>query len=255
MVPMKRNSLLVVATLVLNMLASVHCWTNAGAGMGRALRVPMRTPVAAPRRVASCASVSMNSMELESMRGLAKEKRDEINRLEKLLRIERDSLRNAEERIKVLTGTDRAPVVRETALRSLAKAVGWRITAGIVTFSTSYFFTSGDWRLALAIVGSDFISKSGTMYIGERLFNKVQVGRGKGGDSPWRSIAKALIWRLFALVNTLVVSIFVTGKPSVGAKIAGADSIIKTTLMVLYDQAWNKIDWGRELENVGGDGI
>ena len=40
-----------------------------------------------------------------------------------------------------------------------------------------------------------------------------------------------------------------------GAKIAGADTVIKTTLMVLYDQAWAKVDWGRELENLGGDGI
>lgn len=255
MAPNMGNSLLVMATLVVTMLAGVHSWTHAGAGTGRALRAPVRTPLVAPRRVSCAASVSMNSQELESMRGLAKEKRDEISRLEKMLRDERDSLRNAEERITVLTGT-RSPVVKETALRSLVKAVGWRITAGIVTFSTSMYFT-GDVRLALSIVGSDFISKSGTMYVGERLFNKVQIGRnGKGGgDSPWRSVAKALIWRLFALVNTLVVSTFVTGKPSIGAKIAGADSIIKTSLMVVYDQAWNKIDWGRELENVGGDGI
>lgn len=197
-------------------------------------------------------------MELESMRGLAKEKRDEVVRLEKMLRDERDSLRNAEDRIKVLTGTDKSPIVRETAMRSLVKAIGWRITAGIVTFTTSFYFTK-DYRVALSIVGSDFISKSGTMYVGERLFNKVQVGRSKtpgGGDSPWRSIAKALIWRVFAAVNTMVVSVFLMkGNVGAGAKIAGADSVIKTTLMVLYDQAWNKIDWGRELENVGGDGI
>jgi len=42
---------------------------------------------------------------------------------------------------------------------------------------------------------------------------------------------------------------------STGAKIAGADTIIKTTLMVVYDQIWAKIQWGRELENHGGDGI
>ena len=40
-----------------------------------------------------------------------------------------------------------------------------------------------------------------------------------------------------------------------GAKIAGVDSIIKTCLMVFYDQAWNNVEWGREMENLGGDGI
>ena len=38
-------------------------------------------------------------------------------------------------------------------------------------------------------------------------------------------------------------------------QIAGVDSIIKTALMVVYDQAWNRVDWGKELQNVGGDGI
>jgi hypothetical protein len=33
--------------------------------------------------------------------------------------------------------------MREKPVRSLAKAVGWRITAGLVTFSTSFYFTGG----------------------------------------------------------------------------------------------------------------
>ena len=53
----------------------------------------------------------------------------------------------------------------------------------------------------------------------------------------------------------MVVSMFIIKKASVGAQIAGADTVIKTTLMVLYDQAWSNVEWGRELENVGGDGI
>jgi uncharacterized membrane protein len=50
-------------------------------------------------------------------------------------------------------------------------------------------------------------------------------------------------------------SMFHLHQASTGAKIAGADTIIKTTLMVVYDQIWAKIQWGRELENHGGDGI
>ena len=42
--------------------------------------------------------------------------------------------------------------------------------------------------------------------MGERMFDKVQMGRGGkgGGDSPWRSIVKAVLWRMFAACNTLV---------------------------------------------------
>ena len=104
-------------------------------------------------------------------------------------------------------------------MRSLAKAVGWRLTAGSITFCTSFYFTKS-LSAAFAIVGSDFISKSGTMYIGERLFNKVQIGRTEGGkESPYRSLAKALIWRLFAFVNTMVVSLIVVKDAAAGAKV------------------------------------
>lgn len=197
----------------------------------------------------------MAALDLDSMRALAKEKREEILQLEKSLRLARETLDSTESRIKTLTVPSGQVVMKETAMRSLAKAVGWRLTAGSITFCTSFYFTKS-LNSALAIVGSDFISKSGTMYIGERLFNKVQIGRTEGGkESPYRSLAKALIWRLFAFVNTMVVSLIVVKDAAAGAKIAGVDSIIKTALMVLYDQAWNRVDWGKELQNVGGDGI
>ena len=143
---------------------------------------------------------------------------------------------------------------RETAGRSLVKAFGWRVTAGFVTFCSSMYFTR---RLAtaLAIVASDFLSKAGTMFVGERLFNRVKAGRGAGGESLSRSIAKALIWRAVAFVNTMVVSGAIVGSAGVGSLIAATDSVFKTTLMVGYDQMWNRVDWGKELEGVDGDGI
>lgn len=146
------------------------------------------------------------------------------------------------------------PTFRETTMRSLIKAVGWRMVAGFVTFCSSFYFTR-QIGVSLAIVGSDFLSKSATMFIGERLFNRVKIGRSAKGDNIGRSIAKALIWRLFAFVNTMAVSGFITASAGLGSKIAAADAVFKTSLMVAYDQLWNKIDWGKELENVDGDGI
>jgi len=110
-------------------------------------------------------------------------------------------------------------------------------------------------RTALAIVASDFLSKSGTMFLGERLFNRIKVGRSGGSESLVRSIIKALIWRGIAFINTALVSGAIVGSAGVGSLIALSDSIFKTTLMVVYDQSWNRIDWGKELENVDGDGI
>ena len=201
------------------------------------------------------------NMQTEQLRTVARDHRDKIAALELELRGERESLRVLEEKITGLTTVTEsgaAMQVKETAMRSLVKAIGWRFTAGVVTFCTSFYFTRS-WAAAGAIVGSDFLSKSGTMYIGERLFNKSQVGRkkGGGGDNLARSITKAIIWRVFAFCNTMVASAFILKKAGSAAQIAGVDSVIKTALMVAYDQAWNGIAWGREFEqvNVGGEGI
>jgi len=133
----------------------------------------------------------------------------------------------------------------ETTMRSAVKAFCWRIIAGSVTFITSLRF-SGSMKTALAIVGSDFFSKSFTMFIGERLMNKSQAGRKSGGDSTGRSLAKALIWRLFAICNTLTMAVFVSKDLSVASKIAGSDAIFKTALMFMYERVWARIQWGKE---------
>jgi len=147
-----------------------------------------------------------------------------------------------------------AVTIYDSTARSAVKAVCWRITAGIVTAVSTLIFTDGNWRIALSMVGSDFASKSVTMFVGERLWNKSQVGRDANGESPMRSVIKAVAWRLFAVLNTLVVGIFFAGSVSVASKIASTDAVVKTTLMVLYERIWNRIRWGR-IENTNGDGI
>jgi uncharacterized membrane protein len=133
----------------------------------------------------------------------------------------------------------------ETTLRSAIKAILWRIIAGSITFVTSLKF-SGDLTTALKIVGSDFFSKAFTMFIGERLMNKSQAGRKTGSDSASRSMVKALVWRAFAVVNTLAASLFFAKDLKMASKIAGSDAIFKTGLMFFYERLWSNIEWGKE---------
>lgn len=135
----------------------------------------------------------------------------------------------------------------ETTVRSAVKALMWRVIAGSVTFVTSLRF-SGSIATALSIVGSDFLSKAFTMFIGERLMNKSQAGRKSGADGAGRSLAKALIWRLFAICNTLTMAIFIAKDISIASKIAGSDAIFKTALMFVYERVWAKIEWGKEYQ-------
>lgn len=133
----------------------------------------------------------------------------------------------------------------ETALRSVVKAFAWRIIAGSVTFVTTLQF-SGSISQAFQVVGADFLSKSVTMFLGERLMNKSQVGRKKGGDNAGRSLAKALIWRVFAVSNTLTMAIFIAKDIRVASKIASTDAVFKTALMFFYERVWARIAWGKE---------
>mmetsp|Transcript_30201 Transcript_30201/g.44413 ORF Transcript_30201/g.44413 Transcript_30201/m.44413 type:complete len:268 (-) Transcript_30201:332-1135(-) len=135
----------------------------------------------------------------------------------------------------------------ETALRSAVKAFCWRLIAGSVTFITSMRF-SGSITTALTIVGSDFFSKAATMFIGERLMNKSSAGRGAGADNVGRSLAKALLWRLFAICNTLTMAFFIAKDLSMASKIAGSDAIFKTGLMFFYERAWANVEWGKEYQ-------
>jgi uncharacterized membrane protein len=135
----------------------------------------------------------------------------------------------------------------ETTARSAVKAMMWRVVAGSVTFMTTLKF-SGSVNYALKIVGSDFFSKALTMFIGERLMNKSSAGRKGGADAVGRSVVKALVWRLFAICNTLAVCFFVSKDFSMASKIAGSDAIFKTFLMISYERVWAKVEWGKEYQ-------
>ena len=134
---------------------------------------------------------------------------------------------------------------KETAVRSAVKAFGWRVVAGVVTFITTLKF-SGSVNQALQVVGADFFSKAFTMFLGERLMNQSQAGRKKGGDAASRSLAKALIWRVFAICNTLVMAVFISKDLSVASKIASTDAVFNTALMFFYERMWARINWGKE---------
>jgi uncharacterized membrane protein len=133
----------------------------------------------------------------------------------------------------------------ETTIRSAVKAMCWRLIAGSITFVTMLRF-SGSLNSALQVVAGDFLSKAFTMFIGERLMNRSQAGRKKGADEIGRSFAKAIIWRLFAICNTLGMAVFVAKDLSIASKVASTDAVIKTALMFFYERFWAKIEWGKE---------
>lgn len=133
----------------------------------------------------------------------------------------------------------------ESKRRSAAKALIWRILACSITFMTTLKF-SQDIGSAAKVVGSTFVPKVLAIFFGERLMNKNTFGREGGADSVGRSVAKAMIWRLLAICNTLTVCFFFTKDFSTASKVAGSDALFKSFLMVAYERVWAKIEWGKD---------
>ena len=59
-----------------------------------------------------------------------------------------------------------------------------------------------------------------------------------------RSLAKAVSWRMFASIDTFIISFFVTGKISLAGTIAAVEVMTKIVIYYLHERAWAAIPWG-----------
>ncbi len=64
----------------------------------------------------------------------------------------------------------------EKPLRSIIKAISWRVLGTIDTLVISYFLT-GKFILATAIASIDFITKLILYFFHERIWNKIKWGK------------------------------------------------------------------------------
>ena len=71
----------------------------------------------------------------------------------------------------------RASVIREKPMRSLVKAISWRVTGSLDTVLLSWLFTQSV-NTALAIGLSEVITKTFLYYMHERIWSRVRLGIG-----------------------------------------------------------------------------
>ena len=64
-------------------------------------------------------------------------------------------------------------------------------------------------------------------------------------DSPVRSLAKAVSWRVTGSIDTLVLSWLFTGDLTIAAAIGLTEVATKMALYYLHERAWNRITLGR----------
>lgn len=64
----------------------------------------------------------------------------------------------------------------ERPIRSLVKAVSWRVTGSLGTMALSWFFTSNA-SIAVAIGLTEVLTKMVLYYLHERAWNRISLGR------------------------------------------------------------------------------
>jgi uncharacterized membrane protein len=130
---------------------------------------------------------------------------------------------------------------KEAHLRSLAKAVSWRLVGSTDTLILSYLVT-GNLVWAGSIVGLEAFTKVALYYLHERAWRRVPW---RDERSHARGVLKGFTWRMAATLDTFTLSWIVTGHPGVAAAVASFETVTKIGLFWLHEQAWARLPWGR----------
>jgi uncharacterized membrane protein len=64
-------------------------------------------------------------------------------------------------------------------------------------------------------------------------------------EKPYRSFVKAISWRATGTVDTIVVSLIVTGQLKLAVSIGAIELITKVCLYYAHERIWNKLSFGR----------
>jgi len=65
-------------------------------------------------------------------------------------------------------------------------------------------------------------------------------------EKHYRSLLKAISWRVTGTVDTIVVSFIVTGKIKLALSIGFVELFTKIGLYYVHERVWNRIAFGRE---------
>jgi uncharacterized membrane protein len=70
-------------------------------------------------------------------------------------------------------------------------------------------------------------------------------------DKHYRSLVKAVSWRLTGSVDTLIISYLVTGRFTYAFAISGVELFTKVGLYYVHERVWEKVPLGRVQEPKG----
>ena len=64
-------------------------------------------------------------------------------------------------------------------------------------------------------------------------------------DTRSRSFAKAISWRVTGTIDTMIISLIITGSVKLAAAIGFTEVVTKSLLYYIHERAWLRIPYGR----------
>lgn len=64
-------------------------------------------------------------------------------------------------------------------------------------------------------------------------------------DSPFRSLAKTISWRILATLTTFLISWLITQDYGLALAIGGIEAVVKLFAYYLHERAWTNVKWGK----------
>ncbi|AXG73164.1 DUF2061 domain-containing protein [Flavobacterium arcticum] len=128
--------------------------------------------------------------------------------------------------------------------RHIAKTITWRVVGTIDTMILAWLI-SGDPMIGLQVGFAEVVTKMILYYIHERVWFKVNLSKGgKILESRKRHIAKAVTWRFFGTIDTMLLAWFISGNPLIGMKIGLAEVVTKMVLYYVHERIWYRTNFG-----------
>ncbi len=133
--------------------------------------------------------------------------------------------------------------MKERHFRSAIKAVSWRITGTIDTILISFLVTQ-EWKFAISIGFSEFLTKFVLFYFHERFWHTFKIIGKRGNDHVLKSAFKSISWRIVGTIDTIVLSYIVTGTIQHALSIGASELFTKIILYFVHERVWSRIKWG-----------
>lgn len=136
--------------------------------------------------------------------------------------------------------------MRDTAKRSVLKAISWRVVGTLDTLVLSLLiFQNEKAAVPFLIAGTEVSTKILLYFLHERGWNLVPWGRGQGRPSHVRSVIKGITWRILGTLDTMMIAFFYTGNINGAVKLGLTEVATKITLFYFHERLWSMVGWGR----------